>query len=75
MTIFPFPATRVGIAFHARTLGLLTALAVAATGYLATPNPAAAAPVTYTLSDVTATFPSGTDQVTGSFTYDPSTGN
>lgn len=67
------PALKAGIAFGVRALGLLTALAAAAACLIA-PTPAAATPITYTLSGVTATFvPFGTDTLTGSFSFDPST--
>jgi len=62
--------SRVGIAFRTRTLGLMAALAVAATAYLATPTPAAATPITYTLSPSVA-VPSLSDTITGTFIYDP----
>jgi hypothetical protein len=59
--------------FHARTLGLLGAIVVAVSAYLAAPTTAAAMPTTYALSGVTASFgSSGTDTITGTFTFDPS---
>jgi hypothetical protein len=72
------PPAKVEATFRTRTLCLLAALAVAATAYSATPTPALAAPITYTLSGVTATYFDNvtqtfvTDTDTGSFTFDAS---
>ena len=68
---------RIGTAFRARLFGLLSALALASTAWLTAPTPAAATPLTYTLSDVAATFYTpnlvfvGTDTFAGSFVFDP----
>jgi hypothetical protein len=75
---FPPPA-KVGTSFGRRKLGLLTALAIAATAYLAAPTSATASPIAYTLSGVTATYfdnltqTFNTDTFTGGFTFDAST--
>jgi hypothetical protein len=52
--------------------GLLIAMAVGAAAHLAAPTPAAAAPITYTLSGASTNFPSTVDHYTGTFTFDTS---
>jgi hypothetical protein len=44
---------------------------VAAGATMITPTPASGDPITYTLSDVTATWQQGMDTLTGTFTFDP----
>jgi len=54
---------------------VMFAMAVAATAFLAAPTPATAVPFNYTLSGASATFgTSGTDTLTGTFTYDEAAG-
>ncbi|HJU17102.1 MAG TPA: PEP-CTERM sorting domain-containing protein [Stellaceae bacterium] len=49
---------------------LLAAIAVGSVAFLNAPIPVWADPITYTLSDVAATFPDGTVDLTGSLIYD-----
>jgi hypothetical protein len=58
-----------------RILGFLGTMALAAPAHLATTITVTAEPIGYSLSGATATFAgalSGTDTLTGTFTYDPS---
>jgi len=52
---------------------LLAAIVASVLAYPATSTPATATPLLYTFSGATLTFSGGTDTLTGSFTYDPST--
>lgn len=64
---------RVGNRFLPSIVGKLGALVLVAL-YLAV-QPAAAGPLTYTLSNATAIFSQGTVDLSGTFTIDPQTGN
>jgi hypothetical protein len=64
---------RVGNRVLPSIVGKLGAIVLAAL-YLAVQTPAAATPLTYTLSNATATFPQGTVNLSGTFTIDPQTG-
>jgi hypothetical protein len=60
------------IRLRTQTVRLLGAIVVAVSAYLAAPTPAAATPTDYILSPALMTvFATGTDTITGTFTFDP----